>query len=100
MGYIKEPKGVDFVIEPIPLTPEDKQMISNAIALYKATGITKAARGKKTRKTGNFVQYGGGVSCASKEAPVNNKNKDRCNLFIVIFEQNYRKVRACVSKHH
>ena len=43
MGYIKEPKGVDFVVEPIPLTPEDRQMISNAIALYKATGkITRA----------------------------------------------------------
>jgi alpha-galactosidase len=58
MGYIKEPKGVDFVIEPIPLTPEDKQMISKAIALYKATGkITKAARGKKTRKPGKNVKH-------------------------------------------
>jgi hypothetical protein len=53
MGYIKEPKGVDFVIEPIPLTQADKQMISNAIALYKATGkITRAPRPKKTRRTG------------------------------------------------
>lgn len=48
MGYIKEPKGVDFVVEPTPLTPEDRQMISNAIALYKATGkITRAPRPKK-----------------------------------------------------
>lgn len=50
MGYIKEPKGVDFVVEPIPLTPKDQQMISNAIALYKATGkITRAPRRKKTK---------------------------------------------------
>lgn len=48
MGYIKEPKGVDFVVEPRALTPEDRQMISNAIALYKATGkITRAPRPKK-----------------------------------------------------
>jgi hypothetical protein len=52
MGYIKEPKGVDFVVEPIPLTPEDRQMISNAIALYKATGkITRAPKPKKARRT-------------------------------------------------
>jgi hypothetical protein len=57
MGYIKEPKGVDFVIEPIPLTLEDQQMISKAIALYKATGkITKAPRRKKTRDTGKKVK--------------------------------------------
>jgi len=50
MGYIREPKGVDFVVEPIPLTAGDRQMISNAIALYKATGkITRAPRPKKTR---------------------------------------------------
>jgi hypothetical protein len=43
MGYIKEPKGVDFVVEPIPLTPDDRKKISNALALYKATGkITRA----------------------------------------------------------
>lgn len=57
MGYIREPKGVDFVIEPTPLTPKDQQMISNAIALYKATGkITRAPRLKKTRGTGKKVK--------------------------------------------
>jgi hypothetical protein len=54
MGYIKEPKGVDFVVEPVPLTPEDRQMISDAIALYKSTGkITRAPRVKrKPRRAG------------------------------------------------
>ena len=51
MGYIKEPKGVDFVVEPTPLTPADKQMINNAIALYKATGkITRAPLPIKARR--------------------------------------------------
>ena len=58
MGYIKEPKGVDFVVEPVPLTPEDRQMISNAIALYKATGkITRAPHPKrKARRSGKKVK--------------------------------------------
>ena len=48
MGYIKEPKGVDFVVGPIPLIMEDRQMISNAFVLYKATGkITRALRPKR-----------------------------------------------------
>ncbi len=52
MGYIKEPKGIDFVVEPIPLTPADQQMISNAIARYKATGkITRVPRPGKARST-------------------------------------------------
>ena len=53
MGYIKEPKGVDFVVEPRSLTPEDRQIITNAIALYKATGkITRAPLPKrKARRT-------------------------------------------------
>ena len=50
MGYIKEPKGVDFVVEPHVLTDEDQQIMSRIIAEYKATGkITRAPRQKKTR---------------------------------------------------
>lgn len=46
--FVRFLPGVDFVVEPIPLTPEDQQMISNAIALYKATGkITRAPRPKR-----------------------------------------------------
>lgn len=57
MGYVEEPKGVDFVVEPIPLSSEDQQMISKAFALYKATGkITRAPRSKKTRNTGKKVK--------------------------------------------
>jgi hypothetical protein len=52
MGYIKEPKGVDFVVESTPLTPADKKMIDDAIALYKATGkVTRAPLPKRTRRT-------------------------------------------------
>jgi hypothetical protein len=41
MGYIKEPKGVDFVVEPHIVTAEDRRIISDAIAHYKATGKFK-----------------------------------------------------------
>ena len=50
MGYIREPKGVDFVVEPHVLTDEDQKVMSKIIADYKATGkITRAPRPKKTR---------------------------------------------------
>ena len=38
MGYIKEPVGIDFVVDPTPLTPEDRKKISEIISYYKATG--------------------------------------------------------------
>jgi hypothetical protein len=60
MGYIKEPKGVDCVVEPHVITDEDKRIISEAIAYYKATGKFKrvpvpkrgrrSATGKKAKR--------------------------------------------------
>jgi len=51
MGYIKEPKGVDFVVEPHVVTEEDRRVISEAIAHYKATGkFKKVAKPKRTRR--------------------------------------------------
>jgi hypothetical protein len=51
MGYIKEPKGVDFIVEPHTLTDEDQKIMSKIIADYKTTGkITRAARSKKSRR--------------------------------------------------
>ena len=41
MGYIKEPKSLDFVVEPHVVTDEDRRIISEAIAHYKATGKFK-----------------------------------------------------------
>jgi len=38
MGYIKEPAGIDFVVDPTPLTAADRKKISDIIAYYKATG--------------------------------------------------------------
>lgn len=55
MGLIREPKGVDLVVGPSILTEQDRQMISDIIAVYKRTGKlpSKAAKGKlrKRRKT-------------------------------------------------
>lgn len=59
MGYIKEPAGINFVVDPKPLTTEDRKKISEIIAYYKATGRkmplqeskikTRLAKAKKKR---------------------------------------------------
>jgi len=36
MGYIQEPKGVDFIIKSPPLTQTDKEEISDFIQKYKS----------------------------------------------------------------
>ncbi len=38
MRYIKEPSGIDFELDPTPLTSEDRKKISEIIAFYKETG--------------------------------------------------------------
>ena len=51
MGHIKEPIGVDFVVDPTPLTEEEKQRISAFISYYKRTGkkmpISKLSKSTK-----------------------------------------------------
>jgi hypothetical protein len=49
MGHIKEPKGVDFVIQSKPLTEKDRKEISKFIAEYKAKN--KRKRSPKPRQT-------------------------------------------------
>lgn len=50
MGYIKEPKNVDFVVEQVVLTKEDDLIMSKIIADYKAAGKITRAPGTKKRK--------------------------------------------------
>ena len=50
MGYIKEPKGVDFIVNSNPLTDKDRSDISNLIAYYKKK--SKKLKEKKSNKTG------------------------------------------------
>jgi hypothetical protein len=58
MGYLKEPAGIDFVVDPKPLTTADRKKISEIIAYYKATGrrmpvqkkITKARSARTIKK--------------------------------------------------
>ena len=47
MGHIKEPDGVDFVINSRPLTIEEELAISNYIRAYKAKHSSKKAPSKK-----------------------------------------------------
>ncbi|HET7118054.1 MAG TPA: hypothetical protein VFI29_16270 [Hanamia sp.] len=53
MGYIKEPEGIDFVVDPTPLTAADRKKISEIITHYKATGkkIPLQKSATKTRLT-------------------------------------------------
>ncbi|MBX3254645.1 MAG: hypothetical protein KF862_10935 [Chitinophagaceae bacterium] len=53
MGYIKEPAGIDFVVDPTPLTAADRKKISEIIAYYKSTGkkIPLQKPATKTRLT-------------------------------------------------
>ncbi len=44
MGHIKEPKGVDFVIESDPLTDEARQEISEFIRNYKKSTTNKKGK--------------------------------------------------------
>jgi hypothetical protein len=44
MGHIKEPKDINFVVDPTPLNLEDKKRISEIIAYYHATGRKKVIR--------------------------------------------------------
>jgi hypothetical protein len=41
MGYIREPEGVDFVVDPRPLKDWEKTQISDIISHYKMTGEIK-----------------------------------------------------------
>lgn len=52
MGHIKEPKGVDFIIESKPLTEEERKKISEFILKDKAklTNTKKLSRTSKTPK--------------------------------------------------
>jgi len=51
MGLIREPEGVDFVVNPRPLKDWEKKQISDIISHYKKTGeIKKIAVSKKTKE--------------------------------------------------
>jgi hypothetical protein len=53
MNYIKEPKGVDFIIQSGPLTPEFQREISTFIENYKNKRKkipVKVVRTHKTKK--------------------------------------------------
>ena len=54
MGYIKEPDGINFVVDSSELTQASKKKISEVIAYYKATGRKMAV--KKTSATSSLVK--------------------------------------------
>jgi hypothetical protein len=50
MGHIKEPEGIDFAVDPTPLTIEERKQISEIIAYYKATGKKMSIQKKHKKK--------------------------------------------------
>lgn len=51
MGYIKEPEGVDFIIQSKPLTDKERKEISKFIQEYKAKNPAKSTEGKSRRSS-------------------------------------------------
>lgn len=52
MGHIKEPKGVDFVIESKPLTDEERKAISDFIRKDKEKHLAKRKKPEQVKKHG------------------------------------------------
>lgn len=48
MGHIKEPEGVDLVINGKPLTKEQEVAVTNFIQSYKAKHASKSTKVKQT----------------------------------------------------
>ena len=59
MGYIKEPDGVDFVINGKPLTDTQKKAISEFIKADKERLAKKSVRKTKARTTKNSIAANG-----------------------------------------
>ena len=49
MGLIREPRDVDFFVDPKPLTDEERKMISDYIKKDKQKRIHREKTGKKAR---------------------------------------------------
>ncbi|MGC4128534.1 MAG: hypothetical protein QM564_03020 [Bergeyella sp.] len=52
MGIIREPKGVDFIIQSPPLTEEEQREISEFIKMRKAQKLKEEQQKKTMKKTG------------------------------------------------
>lgn len=52
MGYIKEPEGIDFIIQSEPLTNQERKAISEYIANYKVkkNPVSKPINNLRNRK--------------------------------------------------
>lgn len=51
MGHIKEPEGVDFIVESRPLTKAEEAAISEYIRNYKVKNVRKQVPAKPKVKT-------------------------------------------------
>jgi hypothetical protein len=54
MGHIKEPVGIDFVVDPTPLSIQDRKSISEIITYYKETGRKMPKERMKSQMIGKY----------------------------------------------
>lgn len=54
MGFIREPKGVDFIIQSDPLTEKERKEISQFIANYKLERTKLNQKKLETNTTNSF----------------------------------------------
>lgn len=50
MGFIKEPKGIDFIIKSKPLTDKEREAISEYIANYKKMEVLKNSKKRNAKR--------------------------------------------------
>lgn len=74
MGYIREPKGVDFTVTPSVLNEDDKKAFSDAISLYKKTGNRIDA--KQVNSTDNKARR---IANSNKMVTISGKKKSSKN---------------------
>jgi hypothetical protein len=56
MGHIKEPIGINFVVDPKPLTIIEREGISEIIAFYKKTGKKKSITNSIEKRRTNSLR--------------------------------------------
>ena len=66
MGYIKEPAGINFIVDPTPLTSEERKKLTEIIAYYKATGRKMPLKKSATTRSRKIAK--GKLTIAGKKS--------------------------------
>jgi hypothetical protein len=75
MGYIREPKNVDFVVGPSVFTESTRQTIAQAIARYKKTGQKPVSVAITTQGSIKIASHIGRAKTNTKKSISSTKRK-------------------------